>query len=82
VGRAANDPRVSPRPVTEVEIVTESIEIDPSSFPPVPLPQPTRPQPPRAANDPRLLRDTGMSAGNAALDIDATLREEQREAAD
>jgi len=81
VGRAANDPRVLPRPVTEVEIVTESIEIDPSSFPPVPLPQPTRPQPPRAANDPRLLRDTSVSAGNAALDINAALSEE-REAAE
>jgi ribonuclease E len=56
VGRAANDPRISPRPVASVEIITETLHIDPSSFPPVPLPQPTRPRPPRAANDPRIGR--------------------------
>ena len=39
-----------------MEIITESLVIDPSSFPPVELPQPTRAQPPRAANDPRLGR--------------------------
>jgi ribonuclease E len=59
VGRPANDPRISPRPVASVEIITETLHIDPSSFPPVPLPQPTRPRPPRAANDPRMGRADG-----------------------
>ena len=74
VGRSANDPRQNPHPVSEVEIVTESLVIDPSSFPPVQLPQPTRPQPPRAANDPRHNR-AGSEApvlieGNAARESD------------
>ncbi|MBK6286607.1 MAG: ribonuclease E [Pseudomonadales bacterium] len=72
VGRAANDPRQNPRPVAEVEIVTESLVIDPSRFPPVPLPQPTRPQPPRAANDPRHDRASNavpvLTEGNAAVE--------------
>jgi len=68
-GRAANDPRSMPRPVGEIEIISEHLVIDPSTFPPVPLPQPTRPQPPRAANDPRIGREP-VSAGNAALEVD------------
>lgn len=56
IGRVSNDPRINPRPVTELDIVTESIVIDPSSFPPVALPVSTRPRPPRAANDPRIGR--------------------------
>ena len=56
VGRVSNDPRINPRPVVELEIVTESIVIDPASFPPVELPISTRPRPPRAANDPRIGR--------------------------
>jgi len=70
-GRAANDPRVTPCPVTALEIVTESLIIDPSSFPPVELPRPTRPQPPRAANDPRHTRAAARAAfeGNAAPEL-------------
>jgi ribonuclease E len=56
VGRVTNDPRINPRPVTELDIVTVSLVIDPSSFPPVELPVSTRPRPPRAANDPRIGR--------------------------
>jgi ribonuclease E len=81
-GRAANDPRINPRPVAEVEIVTESLVIDPSSFPPVELPQPTRPQPPRAANDPRLARVAAVTThGNAALDVTAEGEEAAEEIA-
>ena len=75
-GRPANDPRLSPRRVAEVEIVTESLVIDPSSFPPVELPHPTRPQPPRAANDPRVGKAAVVAhtQGNAALDLSRTSR--------
>jgi ribonuclease E len=71
VGRAANDPRIKPRRITEVEIVTETLQIDPSRFPPVALPRPTRQTPPRAANDPRLARASRVaeSQGSAALDV-------------
>ncbi len=68
-GRVPNDPRITPRPVREVEIVTESLVIDPSSFPPVELPRPTRAAPPRSANDPRLGRTPHLAQGNAALDL-------------
>ena len=80
-GRPANDPRLSPRRVAEVEIITESLVIDPSSFPPVELPRPTRAQPPRAANDPRARR-TGAAThtqGNAALDLSARPEEAAEE---
>jgi hypothetical protein len=56
VGRAGNDPRINPQPVTSLEIVTESLLIDPTTFPPVDLPVSTRPKPPRAPNDPRIGR--------------------------
>ena len=56
VGRVTNDPRISPRPVQELEIITESLVIDPSSFPPVQIPESTRARPPRSANDPRIGR--------------------------
>ena len=71
LGRAANDPRIKPRRITEVEIVTETLQIDPSRFPPVALPRPTRQTPPRAANDPRLARASRVaeSQGSAALDV-------------
>ena len=61
---------INPRRIADVEIITESLMIDPSSFPPVELPQPTRAQPPRAANDPRLGRAIagGQTQGNAALE--------------
>jgi len=62
VGRVSNDPRINPRPVKELEIVTESLVIDPSSFPPVELPVSTRPRPPRAANDPRIGRAVAADA--------------------
>ncbi len=71
VGRAANDPRINPRRVTEVEIITESLLIDPSQFPPVELPRPTREAPPRAANDPRLARKPVQAQGSAAIDLSA-----------
>jgi ribonuclease E len=80
-GRPANDPRLSPRRVAEVEIVTESLVIDPSSFPPVELPHPTRPQPPRAANDPRVGKAAVVAPtqGNAALDLCAQAEEAAEE---
>ena len=64
-----------------MEIITESLVIDPSSFPPVELPHPTRAQPPRAANDPRARR-TGAAThtqGNAALDLSARPEEAAEE---
>lgn len=80
-GRPANDPRLSPRRVAEVEIVTESLVIDPSSFPPVELPHPTRPQPPRAANDPRVGKAAVVAhtRGNAALVLSARPEEAAEE---
>jgi len=80
-GRPANDPRLSPRRVAEVEIITESLVIDPSSFPPVELPHPTRPQPPRAANDPRARRAGAAvhTQGNAALALSAQPEEATEE---
>jgi len=52
-GRAANDPRDKPNPVTEIAIATSSpipAELDPTR---VEQPDPDRVIPPRAANDPR-----------------------------
>ncbi len=52
-GRAANDPRVAPKPITEVKIDTGSPQppvLDPNVMA---QPDPNRPKMPRAANDPR-----------------------------
>ncbi|WP_372861495.1 ribonuclease E [Spongiibacter sp.] len=52
-GRAANDPRVAPRPVESVNITTAQPQppaLDPSVMA---QPDPSRPKLPRAANDPR-----------------------------
>jgi hypothetical protein len=68
--RWENDLRKNPA----IEVL---LSIDPSSFPPVELPQPTRPQPPRAANDPRHAR--ASLAGNAALDMGAEAEEAAEE---
>jgi len=67
VGRVSNDPRINPRPVKELDIVTESLVIDPSSFPPVELPVSTRPRPPRAANDPRIGRTAPAVASGEGI---------------
>ncbi|WP_373088470.1 ribonuclease E [Zhongshania sp.] len=53
VGRACNDPRVAPKPVKTLEIVTaqpQAPQLDPSI---IAQPNPNRPAAPRAANDPR-----------------------------
>ena len=49
--RASNDPRATPKPVTDTAIETVSVAV--VEKPPVELPRPTRPKPPRSANDPR-----------------------------
>ena len=49
--RAANDPRDLPKPVNAV---VESVEFKPAELGPLVIPQPTREEPPRAANDPRV----------------------------
>lgn len=48
--RAANDPRDMPR---KVEAQVESVAWQPAELPELVIPQPTRPQPARAVNDPR-----------------------------
>tara|TARA_R110000772_G_scaffold244700_4_gene358013 strand:- start:16358 stop:19207 length:2850 start_codon:yes stop_codon:yes gene_type:complete len=53
VGRASNDPRVAPKPLKALEIVTsqpQAPKLDPSI---IAQPSPNRPAAPRAANDPR-----------------------------
>lgn len=51
--RAANDPRLSPAPVTNVAIETAIIDVRAMMTAPFELPSPTRAEPARAANDPR-----------------------------
>ncbi|HEY9033731.1 MAG TPA: ribonuclease E [Pseudomonadales bacterium] len=64
--RASNDPRDNPRPAhTDIT----SIAWQPAELPPLVLPQPTRPAPERAANDPRGPRQAApqqRSAGDQA----------------
>ncbi len=67
VGRAANDPRDNPRQSADIEIATERLVIDPSTFPPVEPPQSTRPAPPRAANDPRNRRGPADDADESGV---------------
>ncbi|WP_373083220.1 ribonuclease E [Zhongshania sp.] len=53
IGRAGNDPRIAPKPVQNLEIVTAqpmAPALDPSI---IAQPSPNRPTMPRAANDPR-----------------------------
>jgi ribonuclease E len=53
-GRALNDPRISPKSVTEVQTETRELQLfKPDTAAPV---VPTREKPPRAANDPRSSR--------------------------
>jgi ribonuclease E len=54
--RADNDPRINPKKVTDVEITT--LILKPTEKPAIEIPRPTRPQPERAANDPRKSRST------------------------
>jgi ribonuclease E len=51
--RAANDPRDKPAPVTDLTINTEIVDLSARVTAPLQIPSPQRPQPPRAANDPR-----------------------------
>lgn len=51
-GRAANDPRLAPRPIQAVEIVTEVLQPG-ANLPPLRPVVPTRGPAPRAKNDPR-----------------------------
>ncbi|HSG60547.1 MAG TPA: ribonuclease E [Pseudomonadales bacterium] len=51
--RAANDPRDKPSPVTDITITTEIVDLSARVTAPLQIPSPQRPQPARAANDPR-----------------------------
>jgi ribonuclease E len=53
MGRAANDPRVSPKPMTELQITTDRPQPPALDRNIVAQPDPNRPALPRAANDPR-----------------------------
>ncbi|MDX9874096.1 MAG: ribonuclease E [Spongiibacteraceae bacterium] len=54
--RAANDPRLAPRVAEPVGLSTEKLAIEPIKVAPPAQPE-SRPQPPRAPNDPRLQRE-------------------------
>lgn len=64
IGRADNDPRATPRAVTQLEVVSTSIEVPASGFidtsRPAPVPR-ERVEMPRPANDPRRGRATATS---------------------
>lgn len=64
--RAANDPRDKPAPVTELTINTEIVDLAARITKPLEIPAPSRPQPPRASNDPRGPRETN-EAPKAAI---------------
>lgn len=53
--RASNDPRDCPKPVTAV---VENVAFEAPELPALVLPAPTRPEPPRAKNDPRTKAET------------------------
>ena len=56
VGRAANDPRTSPKAVSEVDIATTQLDTSPKAPAPAAAPDPAKPKAERAPNDPRLQR--------------------------
>jgi ribonuclease E len=60
-GRASNDPRDNPAPVTSLEVRTEIVDLALRVSAPLQIPSPVRPQPPRAANDPRGPLPSGIS---------------------
>ncbi|MDF1691638.1 MAG: ribonuclease E [Zhongshania sp.] len=53
VGRASNDPRIAPKPVQNLAIITAQLEAPALDSSILAQPNPDRPSMPRAANDPR-----------------------------
>ncbi|MFA7553202.1 MAG: ribonuclease E [Spongiibacteraceae bacterium] len=58
VGRASNDPRLTPKIVETVEVITVKIDTTPKPIAAPAQPSPDRLKPKRVANDPRVKRST------------------------